>query len=136
MLNRGKDGIEEIIEEKKVTLYRMHPDQVNNFGAIIVAPNIPNSPEKMKDYARRGCRLSLDNLPWLQEHNAKIEVDSKGEPWAVPKGYKLIETKTELREPLPERKYVVTGHTMVSSVVKEEPEAPLYVSNKDKKKIK
>jgi len=136
MLRRGKDGIDEIIEQDKVTTYRMHPNQDLNFGEIMIAPNIPNSPLKMKDYAKRGIRLNPENLPFVVERNAEIVKDKRGGLWAIPKGYKLEEFEQELREPIRDGGYVSRGFTTSFRVVREEPKVPLYVSDKDRKKVK
>ena len=127
MSRRGKDGIEEIIEQDKVTTYRMHPNQDLYFGEIMIAPNIPNSPLKMKDYAKRGIRLNPENLPFVIERNANIEKDGKGGIWAVPEGYKLEEYQAELKEPIRDGQYISRGFETRFRVVKNEPKTPEFV---------
>ena len=85
-------NVEETILEDKVTLYRLHPNQKEHFGLIMTAPNIPNIPSKMKEYAKRGCKLNPQNLA----PDCEIKADPNGELWAVPKGWKIVGEEVDI----------------------------------------
>lgn len=119
MLKTG--NVEASLKEKKVTTYRMHPNQDLYFGEIMIAPNIPKSYEKMEDYEKRGIVLRLKDLPFVIEHNASIVEDKRGGLWAVPPDYKLEEYQAELREPIKDGQYISRGFETAFRVVKDEP---------------
>lgn len=125
-LKEGNVGIEDFIipdvKEKKVTLYHIHPTA---FGKIIKSPNLPYSPEKLRDYVKRGFRTEPRRLPFVEERTARIEEDPNGELWAVPPGYKLEGVDEEIKVPTPDGQFrdgvIDTTYRVVRT---EKPEAP------------
>lgn len=120
-----------ILRETKKTLYRLHP---NEFGRVMVMPNLPNGLHEAEMWRNKGYKYSPQEL----NPQARLEKSPEGGIFLVPDGYKLdskLETVTDpnTKESHQETVWHVIKSKESTPTAEGVEEAPLYVSEKPKR---